>query len=505
MEHATDWLSLSLRWLHIVAGAAWIGTSFYFNWLNNNLRPPEKTEAGVGGELWSVHGGHFYRVIKYTVAPEKLPKILHWFKWEAYVTWLSGFALLAVVYYLNPSLYLVDTAVRPLAGYEAIGIGLGTLVGGFLIYHLLCKSPLGRSPTLFAMIGLGLFTALAFGLTQVFGSRAAYIHVGALVGTIMAGNVFFVIIPNQRVMVDAMVAKREPDPTKGLEAAQRSLHNNYLTLPVLFIMVSNHYPFTFGDEWNWALLAGISIVGAGIRHWFNLRGQGRKNVYILPVAALGMVGLTLVSAPKSYADHPPVAFADVRTVMENRCTPCHSATPTHFAFLVAPQGIMFDTPEQIVAMAQRINAVAVASQTMPLANMTEMTLEERDLLGAWVYQGAQITEESVYVASSEANAGASGGSSDGAPSQEGPPQEASPQEAPSQEGPPQEAPSQEAPSQEAPSQEAPSQEAPSQEAPSQEALLEEPVEPEGLGPERLGPERLGLERLGLEREPRVEP
>ncbi len=388
MEHLTDWLSLALRWLHIVAGAAWIGTSFYFNWLNNNVRPPQKEEEGVGGELWSVHGGHFYRVVKYSVAPETLPKTLHWFKWEAYTTWLSGFALLAVVYYLEPTTYLIDERVMVLSPYAAIGIGVGTLVGGWLFYHLLCKSPLGRKPVPLSLIIFVSFVALAYGLVELFGSRAAYIHVGALIGTIMAANVFFVIIPKQRVMVDAMTRGEEPDAEAGIDGAIRSRHNNYFTLPVLFIMVSNHYPFTYGHEWNWAILAGIAIVGALVRHWFNLRGMGQKNVWILPVGALGMIGLALVTTPKSYADYRDVEFVEVRGILEERCLPCHSATPTHEAFPVAPQGVMLDTPEQISSLAPRINSVAVVSETMPLGNMTSITPEERDILGAWYYQGA---------------------------------------------------------------------------------------------------------------------
>lgn len=389
MEHYVDWISLALRWLHIVAGAAWIGTSFYFNWLNNNLRPPETPEEGVGGEVWSVHGGHFYRVIKFAVAPATLPKTLHWFKWEAYTTWLSGFALLAVVYYLNPTTFLVDSRVRALDPFAAIGIGVGTLALGWLVYHYTMKSPLGKKPVPLAVLGFAFFTAVAYGLTTTFGSRAAYIHVGALIGTIMAANVFFVIIPNQRVMVDAMVKGDAPDPDKGIEGAQRSRHNNYFTLPVLFIMVSNHYPFTFGHEWNWAMLAAIALVGAGVRHWFNLRGMGEKNVWILPAAALAMVGLALVSAPKSYADHRPVAFSEVRDIVERRCVTCHSATPTHQAFQTAPQGVMFDQADQIQTLAPRINTQVVVTKQMPLGNMTGITDEERDIIGAWFYQGAR--------------------------------------------------------------------------------------------------------------------
>ncbi len=385
-----DWLALTTRWLHIIFGAAWIGTSFYFNWLNNHIRPvlsgaPPK---GVEGELWSIHGGHFYQVVKYEVAPEQLPKVLHWFKYEAYFTWVTGAALLALVYYLEPTAYLVDTQVASLDPAVAIGIGVGTLVLGWLGYHLLCKSPLGRWPVPFAIVGFALMTGVAFGLSQVFGPRAAYIHVGALIGTIMAWNVFFVIIPNQKVMVDAMTKGETPEAALGQAAAQRSLHNNYLTLPVLFIMVSNHYPMTFGHEWSWALLAGISLVGAAVRHWFNLRGKGEQNVWILPVAAAGMVALALVSAPRTTEYEGEVTFAMVRDIVERRCVECHSAQPTSELYSVAPLGVMFDQPQQIVDRAARIHNQVVVTQQMPLSNLTGITEEERAIIGAWYRRGA---------------------------------------------------------------------------------------------------------------------
>lgn len=394
-----DWLSLILRWLHIIFGAAWIGTSFYFNWLNNHVRPVEDgpTPDGVAGELWSVHGGKFYQVVKYKVAPAKLPKTLHWFKYEAYFTWVTGFSLLAIVYYLEPSAYLVDASVRTLfelvpegwVNVVAVATGVGVLVGGWLVYHLLCKSPLGKQPVPFAIVGFALMTALAFGLTQIFGSRAAYIHVGALIGTIMAWNVFFVIIPSQKRVVAAMTEGKEPAARYGEEGAQRSLHNNYLTLPVLFIMVSNHYPMTFGHAWSWAILAAISLIGAGVRHWFNLHGQGRKNVWLLPAAAVAMVALALVSAPRTAATYQGhVTFAMVRDIVDRRCVTCHSATPTSELYPTAPQGVMFDTPEQVRDRAARINTMVVVTQQMPLSNLTQMTDEERSIIAAWYQEGA---------------------------------------------------------------------------------------------------------------------
>jgi len=387
-EHATEWVELLLRWIHIVTGAAWIGTSFYFNWLNNNLRPPEDPEPGVGGDLWSVHGGHFYRVLKFTVAPEKLPKTLHWFKWEAYFTWISGFSLLIVAYYLHAETMVVDASVYPLSAVAAVHIGAATLLVGWLLYHFACKSPLGRHPVALGVFVAALLVADAFGLSMLLGSRAAYIHVGALIGTIMAANVFFVIIPNQKKMVDAMTKGEEPDATLGLAGAQRSLHNNYFTLPVLFIMVSNHYPVTYGHEWNWAILAALMLIGALTRHWFNLRGQGHKNAYILPIAAAGMVGLAFVTAPKSYAGADPVAFSEVRAIIETHCTQCHSSSPTMEGFVEPPLGVAFDSAADIGRHAARINTQVVVSQVMPLGNLTNMTEEERDTLGAWFYQGA---------------------------------------------------------------------------------------------------------------------
>ena len=394
--YAVDWLELVLRWAHLIFGAAWIGTSFYFNWLNNHIREPEHPDgvggAGVDGELWSIHGGHFYRVLKYKVAPEQLPKTLHWFKWEAYLTWITGFLLLAFVYYLDSDQFLIDKTVRELPTGAAHGIGFGSLVVGWFAYHLACKSPLGRDnlTLVFALLGFAVMTGVAYGLTQTFGSRAAYIHVGAMLGTMMAANVFVVIIPNQRKTVDAMVAGKEPDPKWNRDAAQRSLHNNYMTLPVLFIMVSNHFPFTYGHQWNWAVLAAISLIGAGTRHWFNLRGRGVANVWLLPAAAVGMIALAYVSKPKDYSDYRTVAFEEVRTIVGERCVTCHSASPTHGGYKSAPQGVMFDKPEQIAKMAPRINSVVVVARTMPLANQTGMTDEEREIMAAWIAQGADI-------------------------------------------------------------------------------------------------------------------
>ncbi len=393
--HVAEWLNIGFRWLHVVAGAAWIGTSFYFNFLNNALRPPETARQGVGGELWAVHGGGFYRVEKFTVAPAELPGKLHWFKWEAYFTWISGFALLFVVYYLGSPGVLVDPAVADIDRWAATAIGLGFLVVGWVVYDALCKSPLIDRPAAFSMVTFGLVALAAFGLSQVLSGRAAYIHVGAMLGTLMAANVFAVIIPSQREMVAAMEAGREPDAALGKQAERRSLHNNYMTLPVLFIMVSSHFPSTFGAELDWAILAAIVLAGAGIRHWFNLRGQGQRNVYLLPVAAVILIGMAFVTYPDSggFDDLLPagevVTTEEAFAIIETRCQACHAAEPTQPGFDEPPKGVAFDTLEQVRARLDDIHRQAVASEIMPLANLTEMTDLERAKLGRWIDQGGE--------------------------------------------------------------------------------------------------------------------
>ncbi|HYT71369.1 MAG TPA: urate hydroxylase PuuD [Gemmatimonadales bacterium] len=399
--HLAQWLNLVLRWIHVVTGAAWIGTSFYFNWLNSRLAPPARPEAGVGGELWAVHGGGFYRVVKYAVGPEHLPGTLHWFKWEAYATWLSGIALLVFVYYLGAAAYLIDPQVARLDTTAAIAVGVGTLVAAWLVYDALCRSPLGRVPLVLATVLFALGTALAWGLAQLLSPRAAYIHVGAALGTIMAANVFRVIIPSQRDMVAALAQARAPDSRLGEQAALRSLHNNYLTLPVLFIMVSGHYPATYGHRLSWLILAGLTLVGVATRHWFNLRNQGRglPNAWLLPGAAVAVAALAVVTAPPGGADGraavgsraaDAASFADVRVIVARRCAPCHSAAPTVPGIAAAPSGVALDTPQEIRAGAERILAVAVQTRTMPLGNVTGMTDEERELVRHWIRAGAKL-------------------------------------------------------------------------------------------------------------------
>ena len=382
--HVTDWLHLGIRWLHVVAGVVWIGTSFYFVWLNNHVRRVEDPLPGSDAELWAVHGGGFYRVLKYD-RPPQLPDTLHWFKWEAYTTWLSGFSLLVLVFYLDAELFLIDRSKADLSSIEAALIGVGALVIGWLVYDLMSRSALLSMPVAYAVVSLVLVTGVAIALSAVFSDRAAYIHIGALLGTLMAGNVFFVIIPAQRELVSAMEEGREPNLALGKHAAQRSLHNNYMTLPVLFIMVSSHFPFTYGHEWGWAILGGLILVGAAVRHWFNLRGQGHRNAWLMPVAAVGMIVLAVITVPSSSAAPPSdISFDEGTAIVQARCQSCHSASPTQDGFTSPPKGIVFDTADDITSQAALIRAMAVDTETMPLGNLTGMTLEERAALRAWL-------------------------------------------------------------------------------------------------------------------------
>ncbi|TLX63412.1 hypothetical protein DN820_11450 [Stutzerimonas nosocomialis] len=406
--HLTEWLNLTIRWIHMIVGIAWIGASFYFVWLENNLNRANPRD-GLSGDLWAIHGGGIYHLEKYKLAPERMPETLHWFKWEAYSTWLSGVALLTVVYYLNPALYLVAPG-SDLSPAMAVAIGFASLIAGWFVYDLLCDSPLGKRPGLLGLVLFGLIVAAAWGYSQLFSGRAAYIHVGALIGTIMVGNVFRIIMPAQRALVRAIEEKREPDPTLPAKGLLRSRHNNYFTLPVLFIMISNHFPSTYGSRYNWLILAAISVLAVLVRHYFNTRHNSQRFAWALPVAAVGMISLAFVSAPNRQSapnlptttperqriEHQAGArpgaqgFAQVSEVIHERCTVCHSANPTSPLFSAAPGGVMLDTPEQMRQQAAKIHAQSVASQIMPLGNITQMTQEERDLLGAWIDQGAPI-------------------------------------------------------------------------------------------------------------------
>jgi uncharacterized membrane protein len=390
--YATDWLNLLTRWLHVIAGIVWIGSSFYFIALDNHLLPPKEeqdAEAGVGGEAWEIHGGGFYQVQKYRVAPRALPEPLHWFKWEAYTTWLSGFALMIVLYYLNADQYLIDRDVADLSTGAAVAISIGLLAAAWVVYDVLCRV-LGSRPLVLAGLLLGLVTLAAWGAGELFSGRGAYIQVGAMLGTMMVGNVFFVIIPAHWQLIRAKQAGREPDPAANERAKLRSVHNNYLTLPVVFTMFSNHFPFTYGHSYAWLILVVLLVIGAWVRHFFNLRHTGRT-VWTIPVtAALAIAALAIVIRPQteSAAGAPQVQFARISQIVDARCTACHSQNPTKVA--EPPQGVTFDTPEEIQARADAIEQQAVQSKAMPLGNVTKMTQAERDLLGRWIAQGAKI-------------------------------------------------------------------------------------------------------------------
>jgi uncharacterized membrane protein len=391
MEYTTEWLNLLLRWLHVIAGIVWIGTSFYFVFVDNALERPkrrEEADEGVGGELWEVHGGGFYRVQKYRVAPPVLPETLHWFKWEAYTTWLSGFALMIVLYYVQADTYLVDREVADLSEGAAIALSVGLLAVAWVVYDLLART-LWRQELALAVAVFLFVAASAYVSSQLFSGRAAYLQVGAMVGTMMAGNVLFNIIPAHRKLIAAKEAGREPDPTPGIEAKVRSVHNNYLTLPVVLAMISNHFPWTYGHEHGWLVLVALMLIGAWVRHFFNIRHTGR-NVWAIPAtAAVATVALAIAIAPDGDGGgggSREVSFAEVESIVERRCVSCHSDNPT--ATRTAPQGVTFDTPEEIAAQADRIERQAVDSNAMPPGNVTGMTDEERDLLGAWISQGA---------------------------------------------------------------------------------------------------------------------
>lgn len=387
-----SWISLAIRWLHLITGIAWIGSSFYFIWLDNSLKKPttkEDIDLGVSGELWAVHGGGFYHKKKYQVAPSHMPEDLHWFKWEAYFTWISGFLLLAVIYYYGASLFLIDPAKMALLPWQAIGLSLGFMVGGWVFYDLLCKSRIGENNKLFGLIWFIALTIAAYGLSEIFTDRAAFIHVGVIIGTVMAANVFMVIIPNQKKTVTSLLKGEEPDPSLGLKAKQRSLHNNYMTLPVLLIMVSNHYPILFSHDYSWLILAGLGIAACLIRHFFNLKHKGEVN-YLYPASGVAVFIAVMLMA--SYSDKVAtgaagnIAITDIRLIINKHCVSCHSDVPTNEAFGEAPLGVMFDKMDEVIRHRETIIEQAVKSDVMPLGNEMEMTEDERVKLGVWLSQ-----------------------------------------------------------------------------------------------------------------------
>ena len=386
--YLVDWLDLSFRFLHVIAAMVWIGTSFYFVALDNHLRPAEERDD-LTGESWEIHGGGFYRIEKFRVTPPRIPEPLHWYKWEAYTTWLAGFALFVSLYYLQPRTYLIDASVADISPAVAIAASIALLGVGWLVYDLLCRTL--RSDAALGACMLVLVAATAYGCSQLFAPRAAYLQVGAMLGTIMVANVFFVIIPAHWELIRAKEAGRDPDPAANARGKQRSVHNNYLTLPVLFAMLSNHFAFTYAHADSWLVLVWLMVIGAAIRHFFNLRHRGR-NVWAIPVlAALSLAGIAIwLRPPDTSAAGPTVPFSRVSRIVDRRCAACHSMHPTQPGFSAPPLGIAFDTPAQIAARASDIEQQAVVLKTMPLGNVTHMTQAERDALGAWIRQGAKI-------------------------------------------------------------------------------------------------------------------
>lgn len=391
-----EWISLFVRWFHVIAGIAWIGASFYFIWLDNSIRTPPKykQDKGIKGDLWAVHGGGFYEVAKYTYGPDQMPAKLHWFKWEAYATWLSGMALLVLVYYFGASAFLIDPRVQALSPAQAIIYGLVFIFGGLAIYEAACRSKMGQHPKVFAIFLASAIIFACWLASALFSGRGAYIHVGALIGTIMVGNVFFNIIPAQRKMVDAVANKKEIDPAWGTGAKLRSVHNNYFTLPLLFIMISNHYPMTYQHEYNWLVLAVIIALSAYARHYFNLKHLDIVKPSILVISGTGMILLALwVSWPKptqvtldtSSNETPQLSMMEqqVFDTIQTHCVSCHAAQPSDPIFKIAPLGVMLDTWQQIENNAATIVNRTAVTKDMPLMNKTNMTEQERALLLQW--------------------------------------------------------------------------------------------------------------------------
>ena len=386
----TEWASLILRWLHVVAAMGWIGSSFYFIHLDLSLWPGRDLPEGVDGEAWQVHGGGFYRIVKYLVAPAKMPDELTWFKWEAYTTWLSGFALMVVVYYLDAELFLVDKSNLDLTPLQAGLFSLGSLALAWLLYEGACRSRLARYELSFAFGGYLFLVGLTYAFTHVLSGRGAFNQIGAIIGTIMVANVFAVIIPNQKKIVAALLSGQSPDPELGLSSKQRSVHNNYLTLPVIVLMISNHYPLLFATRYNWLIVAIVLALGPIIRHFFNERHAGRKSPWwVWGVAAAGMVAIAMLSAagPRDIktGSLPAVpSLSNIEEIILSRCSMCHSVEPVWASIVTAPKAILLDEPDHIRRNARLIGRNAAWSNAMPPGNVTEMTGEERAMIAAWL-------------------------------------------------------------------------------------------------------------------------
>ena len=389
--YINEWLNLVIRFAHLITGIAWIGASFYFVWLDNHLEKPpqQKADNGVGGDLWAIHGGGFYEVAKYKLAPPKMPTTLHWFKWEAYTTWITGFLLLSLMFYVGAESYLIDKRVADLTQFQAIALGIGSIVVGVGSYEVLVRTKLKNHGIILGLILIVVATALSYGLTQVFSARGAYMHMGAIIGTIMAGNVFFGIMPSQRALVKAVEQGTSPDPSYGLNAKLRSTHNTYTTLPVIFIMISNHYPMTYNHSANWLVLIGIILITAAVRQYFVLRHFGKQKPFVLVGSVVATIALAFVIAPRSVEvsaeqKQQVVSNEQVTQIIEQRCGSCHSEQPTDDIFKIAPAGIVFTNIASIEQWAPRIKARVIDAKDMPFMNKTEMSDEERTSLAIWL-------------------------------------------------------------------------------------------------------------------------
>jgi uncharacterized membrane protein len=391
----SEWASLIFRWLHVIAAIGWIGSSFYFIHLDLELKPRSGLPEGAHGEAWQVHGGGFYHIIKFLVAPSTMPSELTWFKWEAYTTWLSGFVLMVIVYYLDAELFLVDKSVLDLTPLQAGLFSFLSLALAWLLYEAACRSGLSSYELPFAIGGYIFLVALTFAFTHVLSGRGAFNQIGAIVGTIMVANVFALIIPNQKKVITALLAGQKPDPKYGKQSKERSVHNNYLTLPVVFLMISNHYPLIFATRFNWLIAAIVLALGPVIRHFFNERHAGRKSPWwVWGVAAIGMIAIALLSTAgprdaKTSAVVPKHDFAAAQDVVLSRCSMCHATEPVWEGILTAPKGVRLDDPDQIWRNRRLIGRNAAWSSAMPPGNITEITADERAVLAAWLTEASR--------------------------------------------------------------------------------------------------------------------
>ena len=392
-----EWLSFAVRWIHVITAIAWIGSSFYFIALDLSLQKRANLPDGVSGEEWQVHGGGFYHIQKYLVAPKELPAHLTWFKWESYATWLSGFALMCIIYYVGADLYLIDKNLWDIEPWLAITVSVGSIIISYLIYDFLCRSKLGDKPTLLMLLLYLILIFAAWGYTQIFTGRAAFLHLGAITATIMSCNVFMVIIPNQKIVVADLIANKTPDPKYGKIAKLRSTHNNYLTLPVIFLMLSNHYPLAFATEYNWIIASMVFLMGVTIRHYFNtMHARAGKPTWTWAITIIiFLIIMWLSTVPNVLSNKKtqiPTALESLRTsqkfesvesIIIGRCSMCHASEPVYPNIHIAPNNVLLETEEQIIQNARDIYLHAGRSNAMPPANVTWMEEDERTLLVQW--------------------------------------------------------------------------------------------------------------------------